>query len=393
MSKRKRIITIVSMCLLAAIAIGAFVMANRSRPKPQEPTILPRNMEYTVGDTVAVGHFQFYPDKEFLVGDWAGEYDLQFAHGPDAKLVWYQQVLDYTAYCEFCDNCRTCGVTQAYNDPSLRYIVYGVTNSLATDYQARLAAVEYTGDRAHLYLWSNTSFDPEQTPGASYLIVIPTDKDVAKITAHPLETMDSYNWYVENDQPDPEPEKPIIYLYPETETEVAVTLGHPECITHSYPAYDDPWCVSAQPDGTLTDSETGRQLYSLYYENVSPIPLLQTDEGFVVRGEDTAAFLEDKLAALGLSEREAEEFIIYWLPRLEDNAWNYIRFASREEIDAEMPLEISPQPDSVIRVLMLYMPLDFPIAVREQTLTTPERTGFTAVEWGGAELTGSAVCS
>ena len=58
-----------------------------------------------------------------------------------------------------------------------------------------------------------------------------------------------------------------------------------------------------------------------------------------------------------------------------------------------MPLEISPQPDSVIRVLMLYKPLDSPIAVREQTLTTPERTGFTVVEWGGAELTGSAVCS
>ena len=90
---------------------------------------------------------------------------------------------------------------------------------------------------------------------------------------------------------------------------------------------------------------------------------------------------------------QAEEFIIYWLPRLEENEWNYIRFASRAEIDAEMPLEISPQPDSVIRVLMLYKPLAAPVEVREQTLTAPPRTGFTAVEWGGAELTGSDVCS
>ena len=162
-------------------------------------------------------------------------------------------------------------------------------------------------------------------------------------------------------------EKPVIYLYPEQETDVTVTLGHPECITHSYPKYDGPWRVTARPDGTLTDLETGRELYSLYYENVSPVPLPQTEEGFVVRGEDTAAFLEEKLALLGLSPREAEEFIV--------------------EIDAEMPLEITPQPDSMIRVLMLWKPLDAPIEVREQTLTNPPRTGFTCVEWGGAELT------
>ena len=171
---------------------------------------------------------------------------------------------------------------------------------------------------------------------------------------------------------------------------MTVPLGHPECITHSYPKYDGPWRVTARPDGTLTDLETGRELYSLYYENASPIPLPQTDEGFVVRGEDTAAFLEEKLALLGLSPREAEEFIVYWLPRLEENKWNYIRFADRTEIDAEMPLDISPQPDSLIRVLMLWKPLDAPIEVREQTLTAPARTGFTAVEWGGAELNDAA---
>ena len=391
MSKRKIIVNIVTACLLTAIAIGAFVMANRSRPNPQDlPPALPEGMEYSIGNTVAIGHFENMDDMEFIVDDWDGEYDLQFAHGPDAQLVWYQQVLDYTAYREFCSNCRTCGVTQTYDDPSARYIVYGVTNSIATDYQARLAAVEYDGDTAHLYLWSNVNFDPEQTQGASYLIVVPTNKDVDKIVAHPLQTLDDYQWYAENDEPEPEPEKPILYLYPEQETDVSVTLGHPACVTHSYPKYDGPWRVKARPDGTLTDLETGRELYSLYYENVSPIPLPQTDEGFVVRGGDTAAFLEEKLAILGLTPREAEEFIVYWLPRLEENKWNYIRFADRAEIDAEMPLDISPQPDSLIRVLMLWKPLDAPIEVREQTLTAPARTGFTAVEWGGAELDNAA---
>ena len=53
-------------------------------------------------------------------------------------------------------------------------------------------------------------------------------------------------------------------------------------------------------------------------------------EGFIVKGEDTAKFLEEKLEILGLNEREAEEFIIYWLPKLEANKYNYIRFASVE---------------------------------------------------------------
>ena len=34
--------------------------------------------------------------------------------------------------------------------------------------------------------------------------------------------------------------------------------------------------------------------------------------------------LEEKLAILGLTERESEEFIVYWLPKLEKNKYNYI---------------------------------------------------------------------
>ena len=383
MPKRKLIVNIVTLCLLACVALGAAWAAWRFKPKP---ATLPDGMEYIIGDTVAVGHFEYFPDQVFLIGDWNGKYDLQFVNGPDARLVWYQEVMDYEGYQKFCSDCRKCGVVQTYDDPSLRYIVYGVTSSFATSYQARLAAVTYSEDTAELYLWDRSDFDPKQRQGASYLLVIPTDKSITKIKAHPLPLMEEYEWYIENDDVLPEPAKPIIYLYPEEETDVTVALGYPALVTHSYPKYDGHWRVTAQPDGTLTDLETGRSLYSLYYENVSPIPLPQTDEGFVIRGEDTAAFLEEKLALLGLTEREAEEFIVYWLPRLEENEWNYIRFAVPEEIAAEMPLEIYPRPDSLIRVLMLYKGMDAPVEVAEQALETPRRTGFTAVEWGGTEI-------
>ena len=180
--------------------------------------------------------------------------------------------------------------------------------------------------------------------------------------------------------------KPVIYLYPQKEQNVNVTLSDPDRLLCSYPSYKESWQVIAQPDGTLKDVKTGRELYSLYYESYAKKPYQMEKEGFVVKGEDITAFLEEKLAALGLSEKETEEFIIYYLPILGQNPYNYIRFATTEEIDANMSLAIEPKPDSLIRVCMIYKGLEKPVEVTEQKLETPDRTGFVAVEWGGVEL-------
>ncbi|MEI3400922.1 MAG: hypothetical protein V8R51_00505 [Clostridia bacterium] len=51
-----------------------------------------------------------------------------------------------------------------------------------------------------------------------------------------------------------------------------------------------------------------------------------------------------------------------------------------------MPLELSIEPDTLIRVLMQYKPLDKYMEVKEQELVTPDRNGFTVVEWGGTEI-------
>ena len=180
--------------------------------------------------------------------------------------------------------------------------------------------------------------------------------------------------------------KPIIYLYPTEEKEVSVKLLYDNMLTVSYPKYENKWNVLAQEDGTLLDLSTNRNLYSLYYECDNKYNYKVEKDGFIVKGEDSAKFLEEKLAILGLTSREAEEFIIYWLPILEANKYNYIRFATLEEIEANMPLEITPTPDTVIRVIMTFKGLKKPINVEEQKLTTPVRNGFVAVEWGGAEI-------
>jgi len=179
--------------------------------------------------------------------------------------------------------------------------------------------------------------------------------------------------------------KPVIYLYPEKEMKVSVKLGHPEKITSSYPLYEDGWDVVAKPDGGLKDLDTGRELYSLYWEGKHNYPT-NLDTGFIVERNSIIPFLEEKLELLGLNEREAEEFIIYWLPKLQENKYNFINFVSLEDINNNMPLEVSPKPDTMIRIMMQFKGLDKKIKVNEQRLVTPEREGFTLVEWGGTVL-------
>ena len=182
----------------------------------------------------------------------------------------------------------------------------------------------------------------------------------------------------------PAAEKPVIYLYPEEETKVSVTLDFDGKLTATYPAYGDGWTVDASPDGTLTDPTNGRQYYCLFWEGVSQTEY-DFSTGFCVTGENTAAFLEDALAQLGLTEQEANEFIIYWLPKMEHNPYNLISFQQESYTDSAK-LTIDPAPDTLIRVFMAWQGLDQPVEVEPQTLAAPERTGFTAVEWGGAEI-------
>ena len=179
-------------------------------------------------------------------------------------------------------------------------------------------------------------------------------------------------------------DKPIIYLYPITETQVNVKLWTPENISHTYPKYNsEKWRnVIAKPNWDLEDMDTWRKLYALYWEWKSGNKT-NFNEWFVVAWNDIIPFLEEKLAILWLNEHEVEEFIVYWLPQMEDNKYNLIRFETIEEQNKNMPLNITPTPDTVIRVMMDWKSIDEPIDISEQQLITPERNGITVVErWG-----------
>ena len=157
--------------------------------------------------------------------------------------------------------------------------------------------------------------------------------------------------------------KPVIYLYPEEETEVTVRLDYDGELTCAYPAYEDGY---------------------LYWEGVTRTEY-NFSRGFCVPGADTAAFLEDALSRLGLTRREANEFIVYWLPRMEANPYNLIAFQA-EDYTNHARLTVTPEPDSLLRVFMAWKPLEAPADLPAQELPAFKRTGFTVVEWGGAEL-------
>ena len=181
----------------------------------------------------------------------------------------------------------------------------------------------------------------------------------------------------------PTDEKPVIYLYPETETDVTVRLDYSGEMTCTYPVYDDGWSVTAHPDGTLTDA-AGQTYNYLYWEGVNDIDY-DLSGGFCIAGSDTATFLEEALSRLGLTRREANEFIVYWLPLMQENPYNLISFQSDVYTQAAK-LSVEPIPDTMLRVFMAWKPLTEKKNLPEQELVVTPRTGFTLVEWGGCQV-------
>jgi len=185
--------------------------------------------------------------------------------------------------------------------------------------------------------------------------------------------------------------KPVIYLYPQQPTEVNVQLKTFNPFTFTYPAYDSitGWKVKAYPDGTL--EQNGKQFNYLFWEGKSAIETHPYQRhGFVLNKTELTTFFEEKLAYIGLSTNEVQDFITYWVPELQKHEKVYLYFIFNEEYDRYVKMTVNPKPDQLIRVMMLWEPYspysDPDSEIRKQELPHYERKGFTLVEWGGAEI-------
>lgn len=175
--------------------------------------------------------------------------------------------------------------------------------------------------------------------------------------------------------------KPVIYLYPKEKENISVSLELKGKLTQTIPTYQNGWKVTADPDGTLTDA-TGRKYPYLFWEADCKLDY-DMARGFCVPGEETEEFLSEKLSYMGLNEKEKGDFMEFWVPYMKSNPYNKICFQTSIYTE-NVKLDVSPKPDSMLRVYMVYQPLDHYVKLEKQALVPFERKGFSVIEWGGA---------
>lgn len=187
--------------------------------------------------------------------------------------------------------------------------------------------------------------------------------------------------------------KPLIYLYPETTTTISIINHFKGELLTTYPAYNDGWKVIAEPNGKLLNLADNRNYNWLFWDGHYDFPASHYDfkEGFYVDKKDYTDFLHHKLALIGLNENEINDFVVYWLPILNQNEESFIYFSVNDDLGNSSRLEVTPKPDTMIRVLMEYKKHEGERKLPEQKLSTTKRSKFTLVEWGGAEIDSNIV--
>jgi hypothetical protein len=197
-----------------------------------------------------------------------------------------------------------------------------------------------------------------------------------------------------------EVEKPNIYLYP-VETElVTVALGFPTGgeVTVSEPAYESIWRVFADPDGTLrevqelywdTPDGSGHALEPrpeptydyLFYEAAAP-DHWRREAGWVVASENLEIFFRETLADIGFYDNEIEDFVEWWVPRLDEAPFYAVYPQFNDTVGAVIELALNPQPHSLIRAFFLIEGVEGPFELLEPLIPAYESGGFTVHEWG-----------
>lgn len=179
--------------------------------------------------------------------------------------------------------------------------------------------------------------------------------------------------------------EPIVYLYNDAPLDVTIEIDPKVTIRAALPKLQNRrWDIFITGKGALKDAE-GHFHDKLFWEGESysyPDP----NSGFVCSRNGLAQKLDSTLTYQGLNEKECNDFIVAWKEDMSVKPYVQFWFYTKELIDEYAPLHVSPKPDTEIRVMMGWKPLDDSVAVQPQELRRPpKRRGFTLVEWGGLE--------
>jgi len=182
--------------------------------------------------------------------------------------------------------------------------------------------------------------------------------------------------------------KPVVYLYPTTTMDVKVELHVDGEFVAQYPRLTgNAWHVKASPNGEIFDPATERRFPYLFWEAQRKTPLtIDAAQAHCVKSADAARFLEDAAAKYALNDRERTDYVTYWLPALERNPYSLVQFLSETEYAKYAEMKITPAPETVNRLFMIFQRVNAPLKVGSPTLAQRDRRGFTVIEWGGANL-------
>ena len=236
------------------------------------------------------------------------------------------------------------------------------------------------------YQTSLGSADPSQTCSGMTTPPVEEESSYPELSCS-CDDDDSYaNESEDDDHPTfpPGEKKPIIYFYPEEEMDLEVTFVEEERLFTTYPKYENGWNIHLQEDGTFTVPGSDRKYYALFFDAIKDFEV-DFSTGFYVTKDNAISFLEEKMDYMGFTNRETDEFIMYWLPILENNEKSLVYFEQTEERNEECPLEFSVEPDTLIRTIIHIKKVDEETPIEEQQLIHQERIGFTVTEWGGVE--------
>ncbi|TCD66901.1 hypothetical protein EIP91_000740 [Steccherinum ochraceum] len=142
------------------------------------------------------------------------------------------------------------------------------------------------------------------------------------------------------------------------------------------------WDVATRDDGTLLDKATGLEVSYLFWEAhttkalrgrmdsppvsrpSSPAPMVEAfdpvnaslsdEDSVLLRVADMTTYLDACLRALGHHVAARSDFITYWLPSLLKHEYVALRFVPQESYEQAAPMVVSPAPDVVVRVFMIF---------------------------------------
>jgi len=173
--------------------------------------------------------------------------------------------------------------------------------------------------------------------------------------------------------------KPNIYIYPTEQIDLSVKLSFPlgGKVVTSIPEYGTGWNINVDTSGMINNS------YSyLFYESTQP-DIWQRNYGWIIQTDKLELFFRQNMADYGFNGREVDDFIEYWIPRLNDYPIYSIYPQVKSIIDDAIQLDLSVQPDNILR-LFYVIKGDNQIQdkLTEPTIDKFKREGYFVTEWG-----------